>query len=816
MKKRYLFISTLMMLTLASCNALPSTGGNKVPNPDNSNGQDSQNNSNTHQHTFSSKWSSDDFYHWHEATCEHTGEVSFKSEHKFGDWIIDRKPTMVNVGFKHKVCSTCGYDLHEAISVLEGDGFSLEHPLNVEDFIAECKSLEINTPSDNQYYVKGIVKDCSKNETYNSFSFTFDGYENLEEDASAKVYSCVIDESLGTYSETDLEGKEIVVYGYLYKYYKINSNYAYEVAYLNAKQSPTGVATSPVILDIHEPGSSTQVHQHTYSDVYSYDENYHWYEATCEHTSLFRNKSPHTLGRWITTKEPTATTEGSKVRFCNSCNYEEREVIPVITKATGTFTVWSFNDFHGAVKEYSSDGHVGLAKFGTFLKQVSDEENTIIIDSGDTFQGSIESNHNNGAMITDVFNYAHVDVHTLGNHDFDWGEDKIENNKARVADDGWRMTNLASNIYDYDFSSHTEGVLQQDRLGESYYIKTLENGVKIGVVGVIGADQITSICSPLVEDICFKNEIENVKTVSNKLKTELNCDFVIASVHGSAADTKGLGLTDVSPISGRKYVDYVVCGHSHQYEDYTENGVRYTQAQAYGERIFRATFTLLDGELKQTDVGGLNYAGITAQVKTVDSNITNIMASYEKEYSSIGGQVLGSGSGTFSKTNQLPNLLCKAVYEEAKAEGYDVDIACSNNARYDIRASGNITYSQFYEAFPFDNVIYIVKVTGSKNVAEVCYDGNYCYHDPSLTSMSSSKTYTIAVIDYLLWHTNSNRYYDYFSHSGSNMQILGTLKKDGNAYLYRDIAADYFKKQSGTVIASNYNSSNAGFVKPTY
>ena len=59
-------------------------------------------------------------------------------------------------------------------------------------------------------------------------------------------------------------------------------------------------------------------------------------------------------------------------------------------------------------------------------------------------------------MITDVLNYAHVDVHTLGNHDFDWGLDKIVSNKARKASDGWSMNNLSANIYDYDFEAKEE------------------------------------------------------------------------------------------------------------------------------------------------------------------------------------------------------------------------------------------------------------------------------------------------------------------------------------------------------------------------
>lgn len=36
-----------------------------------------------HKHIFSKKWSSDETYHWHGATCAHDGEVTDKAEHEF-------------------------------------------------------------------------------------------------------------------------------------------------------------------------------------------------------------------------------------------------------------------------------------------------------------------------------------------------------------------------------------------------------------------------------------------------------------------------------------------------------------------------------------------------------------------------------------------------------------------------------------------------------------------------------------------------------------------------------------------------------------
>ena len=557
------------------------------------------------------------------------------------------------------------------------------------------------------------------------------------------------------------------------------------------------------------------VHTHTFdTSTWAKDESTHWHPSTCGH-NVKDSEAPHSFDNWSTVTPASITSEGLEARTCTVCSYkEERKIDKLSSNANGTFTLYTFNDFHGAVNEYSGDAHVGLEKFGTFLKNASKQDNVLIIDSGDTFQGSIESNWNYGEMITEVFNYAHVDVHTLGNHDFDWGEQKIEDNKAKKAADGWSMTNLGANIYDYYFDYYLEGETHQTRLGDKYYIKTMKNGLKVGVVGVIGKDQITSICTPLVQDICFKEHNQILKDLSDELRTEKGCDVVVASMHNGAADSINYGLTDVSPISNKKYFDYVACGHTHRNEYLTENGVPFTQAEAYGQCIYKADITVTNGNVTNYDITSMDYDHIVAEVSTVDPNIQSIIAKYSPAYKDVGNEVLvGSVNGTFYKNSTLPNLLCKAMYNEAINEYYSVDFAFCNEARYDIDKN-YWTYSTLYEAFPFDNVVYIVRIRGEKNVKEIC-NYSWRYHDSSLTSVDYTTWYTVAVIDYLLFHTNDARSYNYFSHGSSWMEILGTLKKNGKDYLYRDILADYLRGYSGTLRYSDYLSSGSEFKKPT-
>ena len=113
-----------------------------------------------------------------------------------------------------------------------------------------------------------------------------------------------------------------------------------------------------------------------------------------------------------------------------------------------TIEIYATNDIHGTIQK---DGErIGIPKLMTYLNEKGKNGNTLLIDQGDTWQGSIYSNYNHGALVTDVMNYIHYDARTVGNHDFDWGVEWLQNNTAKSYE-GYSTPVLAGNVYDYDF-----------------------------------------------------------------------------------------------------------------------------------------------------------------------------------------------------------------------------------------------------------------------------------------------------------------------------------------------------------------------------
>ena len=103
------------------------------------------------------------------------------------------------------------------------------------------------------------------------------------------------------------------------------------------------------------------------------------------------------------------------------------------------------NDFHGALVEAGKNP--GAAKFGAFLLQqrAKNPYGSIFVSAGDMFQGSPDSNLLYGKTVVEVLNALQMDAMTLGNHEFDWGLDKLA---ARVAES--RFPYVSANVREKD------------------------------------------------------------------------------------------------------------------------------------------------------------------------------------------------------------------------------------------------------------------------------------------------------------------------------------------------------------------------------
>ena len=69
-----------------------------------------------HQHTYGAGWTYDATHHWHEATCEHTGEKDGYAEHTWDGGTVTTAATCTEAGEKTYTCTVCSATKTEVIA----------------------------------------------------------------------------------------------------------------------------------------------------------------------------------------------------------------------------------------------------------------------------------------------------------------------------------------------------------------------------------------------------------------------------------------------------------------------------------------------------------------------------------------------------------------------------------------------------------------------------------------------------------------------------------------------------------------------------
>ena len=485
------------------------------------------------------------------------------------------------------------------------------------------------------------------------------------------------------------------------------------------------------------------------------------------------------------------------------------ETIEKPTVGVGEINIYSFNDFHGAVVESSTE--VGLKRFGSFYKEKSQLPNTLIFDQGDTWQGSFESNYEHGAIVQDVFNYAGVSLRTVGNHDFDWGLQILKDVESRKLEDDY-IPCLGANVFDY--KDGKSGNIQQKDYGREYSTFTLDNGIKVGVVGVIGNNQITSICSQLVQNICFTNHVDKIKEISDYLRTTKECDIVIASTHESSKDMYDVSasLTETSPVSNKRYVDLVLGGHSHYYQNYDLNGVKFVQWASNGESsgLVNLKYNFETNELidEETNVNTFNYNYMVEYYSNIDPVIESMIDDYLVDIEDIANEVLCTNfSGNFT-AESIARIMTEAIYSRVSLTVDNLDFASSNYGREGFSGT-TFKYRDLYKCFPFDNQIILLNVSSYYGLNRLKWD--YTYREDVELEPNYGKTYKCAVIDYVALHTDEDRNFDRYPDAGKGYSVFNDTS--GNPPTYRDIMYEYLKANPNKLFdSSNYQSDSPHFV----
>ncbi|MBR4419594.1 MAG: hypothetical protein IKT32_01820, partial [Clostridia bacterium] len=290
-----------------------------------------------------------------------------------------------------------------------------------------------------------------------------------------------------------------------------------------------------------------------------------------------------------------------------------------------TIQLFSTNDIHGQVN--ASGSYPGLAALTTKMQSLASQNDqfNIFIDQGDIYQGTAESGLTNGYIMDDFLLYNGYDTTTLGNHEFDWGEERIADHVNYSP-----VTILANNVRYSDTGLSPEWATP--------YKLVSRNGVKIGIIGSLGNVK-SSISASMVTGIDFltgSSLTAQIKKDSQALK-DLGADFIILSIHDGAESSLSNGVSsltyyDIASLSG-SYVDLVLESHTHKrYAFYDSKGVWHLQNGGNGSSFYlsklKCSYTNGDWEVELSTTSDIPYY-YTATASSNDPVINDINEWYD-------------------------------------------------------------------------------------------------------------------------------------------------------------------------------------------
>ena len=393
------------------------------------------------------------------------------------------------------------------------------------------------------------------------------------------------------------------------------------------------------------------------------------------------------------------------VPFVSSCGGPEMPDLGDKVESR-TLEIYALNDFHGAFMYDEEAKQAGFSKTGNFLinKKKNDPENTVIISSGDMFQGGAESNITRGSIMIDAMNEIGFDSMTVGNHEFDWGEETLKEMESKMD-----FPLLCINAY----YANTE--TRPDYFLPSTYIE--REGIRIGVIGAIYSNIASSILPTIASKYSFVNPIDLIKEEAQKLRYTDFCDVVILSTHDGQSSGYA-SLVNEKDSSGKNYIDALLLGHDHETQSGfldEEKKVPYVEGACNGELLSHVSLNLKLGSDNR-------YYVKTSEVENIDTfttfkenseEIDAIYKNYANQIEPIRDEVLFSFDEKIAAM-EFGKFIAKSLldYVNGLNKGYTVSLGAINageGVRSDV-PSGEFTYGDLIKVYPFENTLCILKI----------------------------------------------------------------------------------------------------------
>lgn len=429
----------------------------------------------------------------------------------------------------------------------------------------------------------------------------------------------------------------------------------------------------------------------------------------------------------------------------------------------------------------------GLAMVASQVKQQRGRApgRTLLVDGGDAWQGTFISNSNKGEAVVKAMSLMGYDAMTVGNHDFDWGQQVLAQRASEA-----QFPFLATNVVD-SATGKLPAYLKP------YVVKDL--GIaKVGILGITNPASNTIVKATSVAGLKF-GPATQIEPFLTELKQR--ADIIVVVAH--------IGTTDATQLARDvPGIDVIVAAHDHLpiQTARVEGKTTIVDAGAYTQYLGRLEIVVDPATHKMKDAirAGELVAVAASQNLRPDPEIAALVESRRTEAAKYTERVVGTLKsdldGTSRDENAIGDMIGDAFVEYGRKQGWKTDVAFYNAAgiRSSLRA-GPVTYGQLYQVLPFENSIVSVDLTGVQ-LKEVLEDaagragrlqiggGSFVYRfsnpggdriiEATIAGapLDPKRVYHVATIDYLLLGGDGQTWFG----KGTNV-IYGDIEVDAVA-----------------------------------
>ncbi len=424
-----------------------------------------------------------------------------------------------------------------------------------------------------------------------------------------------------------------------------------------------------------------------------------------------------------------------------------------------TLSIVGTNDLHGGI--LPRDGRGGLALLGGYLKNLRDSRTrdggaVLVIDAGDMFQGTLESNLTEGASVVAAYNALGYTAAAVGNHEFDFGpvgplatprtasDDPRGALKARAMEATFPF--LAANLIDTASGRPVAWTnVQPTTVVEAA-------GVKVGIIGLMTSEALSSTIAANVGGLSVAPLVDTIRTHAAALRAHGAAAIIVTAHAGgrcanferpedSSSCEPSTEIFTVARELPRGLVDVIVAGHSHAGIGHQVEGIpiieSFNGGRAFGRvdlsvdrlanRVAKSRIwpprDLCARENPNThacdpagETGMLVQAEYEGAPVVADPAIERVLAPAVERVRALKAQPVGIVLDTpirrLAPGSPLGHLVTDALL--ASVPGADVAL---NNTSGGLRADlppGPLTYGGVFEVMPFDNVVVSVRLTGKQ------------------------------------------------------------------------------------------------------